>query len=137
MRDNWDEYFINLADAVATRSTCERLSVGAVIVDADTHTIISTGYNGSVHGLDHCEDEGCLLNDEGRCIRTIHAEVNAVLHANPMALTNPVAYVTYTPCEQCVKILAQSGIRKVVYKHDYANKYNHHFTKHMQMIHHQ
>jgi len=71
-RKSWDEYFLDIAEQVSARSTCNRLHVGCVIVK-DKH-IIATGYNGSIHGHDHCEDAGCLLGDDNRCHRTIHAK---------------------------------------------------------------
>lgn len=68
MRKSWNEYFMDIAEIVATRATCNRLSVGCVIVK--DKKIVSTGYNGSAHGEPHCHDVGCLKNDQGRCIRT-------------------------------------------------------------------
>lgn len=75
-RPNWIEYFMINAQLIATRSTCPRLSVGAVITK--NNEIIATGYNGAVKGEDHCIDHGCLIQD-GHCIRTIHAEMNAIM----------------------------------------------------------
>ncbi|WP_026092496.1 deoxycytidylate deaminase [Calidifontibacillus oryziterrae] len=131
-RKNWDKYFLDIAREVATRSTCPRLSVGCVIVK-EKH-IISTGYNGSIHGHDHCEDVGCLINEQGRCIRTIHAEVNAVLHAERDDLKGATAYVTHEPCENCAKTLAQSGIKKIVFENAYENKWNQYFLKDIEVI---
>ena len=75
-RPDWDRYFIRIAKEVASRSTCPRAAVGAVIVK-DNH-IISTGYNGAVPGKPHCEDEGCNVMD-GHCQRAVHAEINAII----------------------------------------------------------
>ena len=135
MRKSWDEYFLEIAEVVATRATCERLKVGCVLVQ--NKNIISTGYNGSIHGHPHCIDEGvgCLLNDEGRCIRTIHAEENAVLHANREDLQGATAYVTHLCCEKCSKTLAQAGIARIVYRHHYENKYNQHFLQDIELVH--
>jgi len=72
----WDQYFMLQALVISTRSTCNRLSVGATLVR--DKRIIAAGYNGSVSGDDHCLDEGCYLVD-GHCVRTIHAEMNAIL----------------------------------------------------------
>ncbi|KAB2338621.1 cell division protein DedD [Cytobacillus depressus] len=132
-RKSWDEYFLDIAEAVGSRSTCPRLHVGCVIVK-DKH-IVSTGYNGSIHGHEHCEDDGCLINDEGRCIRTLHSELNAVLHADRGLIQEATAYVTHEPCENCAKTLAQSGIAKVVYRHAYPNKYNEQFLKNVEVVH--
>jgi len=79
MRDNWDVYFLRVADVIKDRSTCTRLSVGSVIVKENK--IISTGYNGSPSGEEHCIDVGCLMK-KGHCIRTIHAELNAIMNGN-------------------------------------------------------
>jgi dCMP deaminase len=131
-RKDWDSYFLDIAEQVATRSTCNRLQVGCVIVN--DKRIVSTGYNGSIHGHEHCTDVGCLLNEQGRCIRTIHAEVNAILHARRDELQGATAYVTHSPCENCTKLLAQAGIKRVVFKNPYSNKYNHYFVKDMEWI---
>ena len=77
-RVSWDEYFMNIARTVATRSTCPRKFVGAVIVR--DRTILSTGYNGSIRGMPHCDEVGHMMVD-GHCVRTIHAEDNAIIQA--------------------------------------------------------
>lgn len=118
-RKSWDKYYLDIADKVATRSTCDRLSVGCVIVK--NNRIISTGYNGSVSGKEHCDDVGHLYNDEGRCIRTIHAEQNALLFAEREELKDATVYVSHQPCENCAKLLAQAGVSKVVFEHEYKN----------------
>ncbi|WP_018393990.1 cytidine/deoxycytidylate deaminase family protein [Bacillus sp. 37MA] len=132
-RKSWDEYFLTIAEAVATRSTCNRLNVGCVIVK-DKH-IISTGYNGSIHGHEHCDEAGCLLSEQGRCIRCLHAELNAVLHAERDKLKGASAYVTHEPCENCAKTLAQAGIERIVYRNAYPNKWNSHFLKDIDVLH--
>lgn len=78
MRPTWDDYFINIAKAVAERSTCDRAHVGAVLVREKR--ILTTGFNGSPAGLEHCDQIGHLLV-EGHCVRTIHAETNAIIQA--------------------------------------------------------
>ena len=77
-RVSWAEYFMNIAQEVATRSTCDRKHVGAVIVR--DKTILSTGYNGSLKGLPHCDEAVCEMV-EGHCVRTTHAEANAIVQA--------------------------------------------------------
>ena len=77
-RVSWEKYFMNIAKEVATRSTCDRKHVGAVIVREKT--ILSTGYNGSIKGLDHCDDTGHEMENT-HCVRTIHAEANAIVQA--------------------------------------------------------
>lgn len=127
MRKDWDAYFLDIAEKVSERSTCDRLHVGAVIVK--DKLIVSTGYNGSIRGQDHCSDVGHLYNDEGRCIRTIHAEQNAIIFADRDELQGSTAYVTHEPCETCSKLLIQAGIKRIVFKHPYKNKNNLHFVK--------
>ena len=78
VRVSWDEYFMNIAREVSTRSTCDRKFVGAVIVR--DKSILATGYNGSIRGLPHCDEEGHLMED-GHCVRTVHAEANAIVQA--------------------------------------------------------
>ena len=79
-RISWENYFMNIAREVATRATCDRKMVGAVIVRGKT--ILSTGYNGSLRGLPHCDEVGHEM-ENGHCVRTVHAEANAIVHAAP------------------------------------------------------
>ncbi|MEB5480920.1 dCMP deaminase family protein [Shouchella clausii] len=132
MRVSFNEYFLQLAELTSKRSTCQRLKVGAVIVK--NNRILSTGYNGSIKGHEHCIDVGCLKNDEGRCIRCIHAEANALLFAKT-DLEGAVIYVTHYPCENCSKLIAQSGIKKIVYKNEYENTYSREFLRDLEVIH--
>lgn len=105
---------------ISTRSTCNRLSVGAIVVR--DRRIIAGGYNGSVSGDDHCLDQGCYLVD-GHCVRTIHAEMNAVLQCAKFgeATDGAEIYVTDFPCLQCTKMLLQAGITKITYLRNYHN----------------
>ena len=105
---------------LALRSTCTRLMVGATIVR--DKRIIAGGYNGSVSGSVHCVDEGCYVID-GHCVRTVHAEANALLQCAKFGVPTDGAdiYVTHFPCLQCTKQLIQSGIRTVYYAEDYRN----------------
>ncbi|WP_137625878.1 ComE operon protein 2 [Lactiplantibacillus pingfangensis] len=116
----WDQYFMMQAVLLSTRSTCERLSVGATIVR--DKRIIAGGYNGSVSGDVHCIDEGCYLVD-GHCVRTIHAEMNAILQCAKFGAATDGAeiYVTDFPCLQCTKMLLQAGITKIHYLRNYHN----------------
>lgn len=116
MRKDWDSYFIDIAQMVATRSTCDRANVGAVIVK--DKKIVGTGYNGSIHGTLHCSDVGHLMH-EGHCVRTIHAEINAILHAERGDLVGSTCYVTHRPCPECTKHLNQAGVKEVIYLYDY------------------
>jgi dCMP deaminase len=112
---------------VAERSTCLRAKVGAVIVR--DRSILATGYNGAPAGLPHCLDVGCLIYEsrtpdgdlEQNCYRTIHAEMNAIAQAakNGNAIRDADIYVTHTPCIHCLKVLINSGMRRVHYEKEY------------------
>jgi len=114
MRADWDEYFMNIARVVATRATCERAQVGCVIVQ--DRRIVATGYNGSIAGQAHCNDEG-HLEINGECVRGIHAEENAVTSAAKFGATlnGATAYVTHFPCWRCFRTLASAGISRIVF----------------------
>jgi len=103
---------MGIAEQAATRSTCVRKHVGAVIVR--DRTVLSTGYNGSVRGLPHCEDVGCVMED-GHCITTVHAEANAILQAakNGVSIDGAEIYTTASPCWNCFKLIANAGIRRI------------------------
>jgi dCMP deaminase len=105
---------MNIARQVATRSTCDRKHVGAVIVR--DRTILSTGYNGSIRGMPHCDDVGHDI-DHGHCIATIHAEANAILQAakNGSMIDGAEIYTTASPCWNCFKLIANAGIRTIYY----------------------
>jgi dCMP deaminase len=113
-RASWDEYFMAIAREVATRSTCNRKHVGAVIVR--DRMILATGYNGSIRGLSHCDDEGHLMED-GHCVRTVHAEANAIVQAarNGMRLDGADIYITASPCFGCFKLIANAGLQRIAF----------------------
>jgi dCMP deaminase len=113
-RVDWHTYFMNIARQVATRSTCDRKHVGAVIVRA--RTILSTGYNGSIRGMPHCDDVGHDM-EGGHCVATIHAEANAILQAarNGAMIDGAAIYTTASPCWNCFKLIANAGIRTIYY----------------------
>ena len=117
-RVSWETYFMNIAKEVATRSTCDRKNVGAVIVR--DKTILSTGYNGSIKGLPHCDDAGHEMVD-GHCIRTTHAEANAIVQAakNGVKINESEIYVTASPCYNCFKLIANAGIKIILYQELY------------------
>lgn len=119
-RLNWGEYFMLNAHLISMRSTCDRLRVGAVIVK--NKRIVATGYNGSVSGSSHCIDDGCYV-DGGHCIRTIHAESNALLQCSKFGISTEGTelYVTHFPCVKCTKEIIQAGIKKIYYSTDYKN----------------
>jgi dCMP deaminase len=113
-RASWDEYFMNIARVVATRATCDRKHVGAVLVR--DRTILSTGYNGSIRGLPHCTEAGHMMED-GHCVATVHAEANAIIQAakNGVAIEGATIYTTASPCWPCFKLIANSGCRRIVF----------------------
>ncbi|HEY0484537.1 MAG TPA: dCMP deaminase family protein [Kofleriaceae bacterium] len=117
-RASWDQYFMSIAQVVATRSTCPRKYVGAAIVRS--RTILSTGYNGSIRGMPHCSEVGHLM-ENGHCVATIHAEANSVLQAarNGVRIDGADLYTTASPCWPCFKTVANAGIKRIVYAEFY------------------
>tara|TARA_B100000242_G_scaffold91446_1_gene62000 strand:+ start:1366 stop:1806 length:441 start_codon:yes stop_codon:yes gene_type:complete len=120
-RVSWNTYFMNIAREVSTRSTCGRKHVGAVVVRSKT--ILSTGYNGSIKGLPHCDEVGCEIV-EGHCIRTTHAEANAIVQAakNGVKVDGSEIYVTASPCYNCFKLIANAGIKIIYYDELYRDE---------------
>jgi len=126
-RPSWHQYFLTITHQVAERSTCTRAKVGAVIVR--DKNILATGYNGSPAGLPHCTELGCLIYTsrtptgeiEENCFRTIHAEINAIAQAakNGASIRDADIYITHTPCIHCLKVLINTGIRRIFYERDY------------------
>jgi len=112
---------MNIARVVASRATCDRKFVGAVIVR--DKTILSTGYNGSIRGMPHCSETGHMMQD-GHCVATIHAETNAVLQAakNGVGIDGATVYVTASPCWNCFKMITNAGIRRIVYAEFYRDQ---------------
>ena len=120
-RVSWEEYFMNIAREVATRSTCDRKHVGAVIVRGKT--ILATGYNGSIRGLAHCDDVGHEMVNT-HCVRTIHAEANAIAQSarHGIRLEDSEIYVTASPCYDCFKLIANAGINKIYFGEFYRDE---------------
>ncbi len=122
-RPGWDDYFLRMAQLVATRATCPRRHVGAVLVR--DRRVIATGYNGSVRGDVHCEDVGCLMED-GHCVRCVHAELNALLQcaASSQSSAGATLYCTDFPCVHCAKALVQAEVVRVVYLAEYPDRHS-------------
>jgi dCMP deaminase len=120
-RASWDDYFMSIAQVVATRSTCPRKYVGAVLVR--DRTILSTGYNGSIRGMPHCTEVGHMMED-GHCVATIHAEANAILQAarTGAMIDRATCYVTASPCWSCFKQLANAGVLRICYGEFYRDE---------------
>lgn len=112
-RPNIDHYFLEVARVVATRATCDRAHIGTVLVK-DKY-IISSGYNGAPHGLSHCDQVGHLM-ENGHCVRTTHAEQNAIIQAavHGSSTKGATLYSTHSPCKICAKIILNAHIRRVV-----------------------
>ncbi len=129
-RPNWDEYFMEMAELTAKRSTCLRRQVGAVIVK-DKH-IVATGYNGAPTGLAHCEERGgCLRQQLGvpsgerhELCRALHAEQNAIIQAAALgnSIDGATIYVTNQPCVICAKMIINAGIKKIIVKDGYPDE---------------
>lgn len=120
-RASWDEYFMRIAVEVSSRATCDRKHVGAVIVR--DKSILATGYNGSIRGLSHCDEDGHMMED-GHCVRTIHAECNAIIQAarNGVRIEGATIYVTASPCWGCFKMIANAGIARIVFGEFYRDE---------------
>jgi dCMP deaminase len=105
---------MRIAVQAATRSTCSRKHVGAVIVR--DKTILSTGYNGSIRGMPHCDDVGHMM-ENSHCVATVHAEANAIIQAakNGVRIDDAQLYTTASPCWSCFKLVANAGIRTIYY----------------------
>lgn len=125
-RPGWEEYFLQLADLVASRSTCLRRQVGAVLVKQER--IIATGYNGAPRGLEHCLDIGCLRAEmqipsgqRYELCRGVHAEQNAIINAANYGVStqDSVLYCTNQPCLICARMIINAGIIKVVHRGDF------------------
>lgn len=129
-RPSWDAYFIQIAHLVATRATCPRRSVGAVLVR--DRRILATGYNGAPSGVTHCPElgpthdwpVGCLR--AAHCIRALHAEQNCLLQAAKVGIPSDGAtiYVTCQPCNTCAKMIINAGIERVIYEGDYPDAFS-------------
>lgn len=128
-RPSWDEYFTKLAHEVATRTTCVRRAVGAVIVK--DRRILATGYNGVPTGLRHCAEVGCLRQQLGipsgqrqEICRGLHAEQNAIIQAARYGtnIMGASIYVTTQPCVTCAKMIINAGIEEIVYQNPYPDE---------------
>ena len=114
-RKSWDQYFLDIAQQVAERATCNRRHVGAVIVR--NHRILATGYNGSIAGLQHCDEIGHLM-EANHCVRTVHGEANALCQAARygIAVDGADIYITDSPCWRCFQLIANAGIKRIIYR---------------------
>lgn len=127
---------MEIAHAVAKRSTCPRAQVGAIIVK--DRRIISTGYNGAPSGLPHCTDVGCLIiksnelgEEKQHCVRIVHAELNAIIQAaiHGVSTRGAIMYITHEPCFNCTKAIINAGIKELIFKNPYPDKIARKFLK--------
>ena|SRR5690349_4299509 len=126
MRQSWDQYFMSMAETAATRATCDSKKVGSVIVV--NKTIVSTGYNGAPRGLPHCDTAGHelkVMGDRESCVRTVHGEANALIQAarTGASVEGGTIYTTASPCYDCLKLIINAGIVRVVCKEFYQSRY--------------
>ena len=122
MRISRHEMFREILEIIKKRSTCSRKQVAAII-EKDGR-IISTGYAGAPSGLPHCIDIGCEIGKDGGCIRTVHAEANAISQAarHGVSINKSSIYVTASPCYNCFSLIINSGIKKIVYYEFYRDE---------------
>lgn len=128
MQTSWTEYFMDLAKAVSTRSTCLRRKVGAVAVNP-RHMVIGTGYNGAPSSMAHCTPETCIRvknhipsGEKLEMCKAVHAEQNLVVRLGDK-LENATIYITTRPCTTCTKLLIQAGVKEIVWDKDYDDTY--------------
>lgn len=134
LRPTRDRMLMQIAEVVSARGTCTRLQVGAVI--ARDGRVISTGYVGAAPGAEHCTDGGELRGPDGGCLRTIHAEANAIAFAARAGAATDGAdlYTTHSPCFACAKLLVSAGIRRVVYRVEYRDAGPIDFLRNLQLV---
>ncbi len=129
IRPGWNEYFMNMAQLVSTRTTCIRRGVGAVIVKEKR--VLATGYNGVPKGIEHCLVRGCLREKLGipsgqrqEICRGLHAEQNAIIQAARFGISikDSVIYCTHQPCVTCAKMIINAGIVEVIFGGEYPDK---------------
>jgi len=127
-RPSWDDYFMDITERVAARSTCLRRAVGAIVVK--DKRILTTGYNGAPSNIRHCSEAGCLrerLNvasgERHELCRGIHAEQNAIVQAalHGVSIKDSTLYCTNLPCSICAKMIINAGIKKIIYLSGYAD----------------
>ena len=130
-RPSWDEYFMDMAELVAKRSTCLRRNVGAVVVQ--DRRIVATGYNGAPKGIPHCNEieGGCRREQLGipsgerhEMCRALHAEQNAIIQAatSGQSVEGATIYITHQPCVICAKMIINAGIERIVVKEGYPDE---------------
>lgn len=129
-RPDWDEYFMEMAELAATRASCLRRKVGAVLVK--NRKVLATGYNGAPKDIAHCEVTGCLREkmevpsgQRHEICRGVHAEQNLVAQAafHGVKTEGAAVYCTHQPCIICTKIMINAGVKKIYFKNAYADEF--------------
>lgn len=129
-RPGWDDYFMRLAKLVATRSTCLRRQIGAVLVK--DKRILATGYNGAPRGMKHCLEIGCIRDKlsiasgtRQEICRAVHSEQNAIIQCAIYGVSSEgsTMYITNQPCTICTKMLINSGVKRIVYEQPYPDEF--------------
>ena len=129
MRPTWDSYFMEITKLVASRSSCLRRKVGAVLVK--DKRILATGYNGAPTGMKHCEEVGCLRErlhvpsgERHELCRGLHAEQNAIIQAARQGteIVGSTLYCTTAPCSLCAKMLINAGVVRIIYEGNYPDE---------------
>ncbi|WP_300667193.1 cytidine/deoxycytidylate deaminase family protein [Desulfoluna sp.] len=127
-RPSWTQYFMDITELVAKRSTCTRRAVGAVLVK--DKRVLATGYNGAPSGVRHCSETGCIREQLGvpsgerhELCRGVHAEQNAIVQAayHGVSINGSTLFCTNLPCSICAKLLINAGVRRIYYKSGYAD----------------
>lgn len=140
-RLSWDDYFMEIAELVSSRSTCLRRRVGALLVR--DRQILASGYNGAPSGLPHCDEVGCLREarevppgERHELCRGLHAEQNAIIQAanHGVSLRGSTLYTTTHPCVICTKMIINAGIQRVVYRDGYADDLAEEMMRHSGII---
>lgn len=130
MRSGWNTYFMSIAETVATRSTCVRRQIGAIIVR--DRMILTTGYNGAPRGVAHCTETGCIRNklnipsgERHELCKAVHSEQNAIIQAarHGISICGGDMYVTTFPCVICAKMIINAGLKTVFYTGEYSEGY--------------
>lgn len=141
MRPSWDDYFMRITKVVSLRSTCIKRKVGAIVVK--DFRVLSTGYNGAPKGIRHCGVAGCLRKElkvssgqRHELCRGLHAEQNAIVQAawHGVKIEGSTMYCTYQPCIICVKMMINSGIKRLVYEGEYPDKLAKQMLKESKML---
>lgn len=133
MRPSRVEYYMGMAQHAAERSTCSRANVGAVLTNHNR--VVGVGYNGGPSGKCHCKDKCIVVDEKGRCMLSIHAEINAILSREGQATPTDdlIMYCTHQPCHRCYVILVQYGVKRIYFDTIYFDSIRDELAKHLKI----